>query len=50
MHVLNKPEVMIAAAHTKFDDKGTLTDETTRGFIRDLLTNLAAWTRRLEPR
>jgi len=48
MHVLNKPEAMIAAAHTKFDDKGTLTDEPTRGFIRDLLTNLAAWTRRIQ--
>jgi len=48
MHLLNMPEVMIAAAHTKFDDKGTLVDETTRGFIRDLLTNLAAWTRRIQ--
>jgi chromate reductase len=50
MHVLNKPEVMIAAAHTKFDDKGTLTDEPTRGFIRDLLTNLVAWTWRIKQR
>jgi hypothetical protein len=41
---------MIAAARTKFDDKGNLTDETTRGLIRNLLTNLAAWTRRLKPR
>jgi chromate reductase len=47
MHVLNKPEVMIAAAHTKFDTAGRLTDEPTRGFVRDLLVNLAAWTRRL---
>lgn len=50
MHVLNKPEVMIAAAHTKFNDKGELTDEPTRGFIRELLVNLAAWTRRIEHR
>jgi hypothetical protein len=25
-----------------------LTDEATRGFIRELVINLAAWTRRLE--
>jgi chromate reductase, NAD(P)H dehydrogenase (quinone) len=48
MHVLNKPEVMIAAAQTRFNDKGELTDEATRGLIRDLVVNLAAWTRRLE--
>lgn len=45
--VLNKPEVMIAAAHTKFDEQGNLVDETTRGFIRDLLAGLVEWTRRL---
>ncbi len=50
MHLLNKPEVMIAAAHTKFDAQGDLTDEPTRGFIRELLVNLAAWTRRIAPR
>lgn len=48
MHVLNKPEVMIAAAHTKFNEQGQLTDEPTHGFIRELLVNLAAWTRRIE--
>jgi chromate reductase, NAD(P)H dehydrogenase (quinone) len=50
MHLVNKPEVMIAAAHTKFNEQGELTDETTRGFIRDLLASLAAWTRRIAPR
>src|SRR5712691_13109078 len=50
MHLLNKPEVMIAAAHTKFDAQGDLTDEPARGFIRELLVNLAAWTRRIAPR
>jgi chromate reductase len=48
MHPVNKPEVMIAAAHTKFNEQGHLTDEPTRGFIRDLLVSLAAWTRRIE--
>jgi len=47
MHLLNKPEVMIAAAQTKFNEQGQLTDEPTRGFIRELLVNVAAWTRRL---
>jgi chromate reductase, NAD(P)H dehydrogenase (quinone) len=50
MHLVNKPEVMIAAAQTKFDGQGKLTDEPTRGFVRELLVNLAAWTRRLAPR
>ena len=45
--VLNKPEVMIAAAHTLVDDSGTLTDETTRKFLADQLVALAAHARRL---
>lgn len=44
---LNKPEVMIGAAQTKFDASGALTDEATADFIRQLLTALAAWTERL---
>jgi chromate reductase len=48
MHVVNKPEVMIGGAAAKFDAELRLTDETTRGFIRDLLTALAAWTLRLK--
>ncbi|MBV8651361.1 MAG: NAD(P)H-dependent oxidoreductase [Alphaproteobacteria bacterium] len=47
MHPVNKPEVMIGGAAAKFDAELRLTDETTRGFIRDLLTALAAWTLRL---
>ena len=37
---VNKPEVFIANAATKFDDKGELTDETTARFIGDLLVSL----------
>lgn len=48
MHLVNKPEVMIAQAHNKFDASGRLTDETTRKLIAELLVNLAAWTRRLK--
>ena len=45
--VLNKPEVMIGSAATRFDAQGNLTDEATRGFIKALLVSLADWTRRL---
>lgn len=47
MYPVNRPEVMIAQAQNKFDAAGHLTDETARGFIRDLLAGLAAWTRKL---
>ncbi len=45
---LNKPEVMIPQAQNKFDAQGRLTDETTRKFIADLMTALAAWTKKLK--
>src|SRR6059058_2399674 len=45
MHPLNKPEVLIGQAQTKFDAEGNLTDEAARGFIRDLMANLAGWAR-----
>jgi chromate reductase len=47
MHPLNKPEVLIGQAHTKFDERGRLTDDAARGFIRDLLVALAKWTRQI---
>ena len=40
-----QPEVAIAAAHQRFDDKGNLTDETSKKLIAQLLQNLAAKTR-----
>jgi chromate reductase len=46
---VNQPEVMIGNAATRFDADGNLTDDTTRKLIRQLLENLAAWTRRLQP-
>ena len=49
MHLVNKPEVMIAMAGTKFDSSGRFTDETGRKLIAELLVNLAAWMRRLGP-
>jgi chromate reductase, NAD(P)H dehydrogenase (quinone) len=45
---INQPEVLIAAAPTKFDAEGNLTDETARKLIGQLLENLAVWTRRLQ--
>jgi chromate reductase len=45
---LNKPEVFVAAAQTKFDASGRLTDETARTLISRLLEALAAWTRTLQ--
>jgi chromate reductase len=49
MHPLNRPEVFIAQAHTKFDEASNLVDEDTRERIRRLLEALGAWTRRLGP-
>lgn len=43
---VNQPEVMIGSAHDKFDAEGNLTDETTKGLIRQLLENLVAETGR----
>ncbi len=47
MHPLNKPEVLIGQAQTKFDEQGRLTDDAARGFIRDLLVALEQWTRQI---
>ena len=47
MHPLNKPEVLIGQAQTKFDADGNLLDEVARGFIRDLMANLSGWARQI---
>jgi len=44
---LNKPEVYVTKAAEKFDAEGRLTDEATRQRIRELLTALRDWTRKL---
>lgn len=44
---INQPEVMIGKAQERFDAQGNLTDDATREFIRQLLENLVAWTRRI---
>jgi chromate reductase len=45
--ILNRPEVMIAAAHTRFDEQGNLTDGATSEHIQKMLIALAEWTHRL---
>jgi len=48
---LGKPEVLVARAEQAFDSNGKLVDEVARGFLRDLLIALVAWTRRVsQPR
>jgi chromate reductase, NAD(P)H dehydrogenase (quinone) len=47
IHPINKPEVLIGQAQTKFDADGRLTDEAARGFIRDMLVALESWTRQI---
>jgi chromate reductase len=48
MHPINRPEVMMPAATDKVNASGTVTDETTRGLIRDLMKNLVEWTVKLK--
>jgi chromate reductase len=45
--VINRPEVMIGQAASRFDAEGRLTDEGTRKLIGELLTALRDWTLRL---
>ena len=47
VHFLNRPEVMIASAHERFDAEGKLTDETTREFVGKLVVALSEWTQLL---
>jgi chromate reductase, NAD(P)H dehydrogenase (quinone) len=48
MYPLNLPEVMVPFAQNKIDDKGHLTDQTTREKIAELVQALIVWTRRLK--
>src|ERR1043166_5979880 len=40
---INQPEVMIGNAAGRFDAQGNLTDEKTKGYIRELLQSLVEW-------
>src|SRR6266446_18031 len=48
MYPVNQPEVLIANAAQRFNERGELTDEAARELIRKLLAELVAWTRRLK--
>ena len=41
--VMNRPEIFVGAAHTKFDDSGVLTDGPTREILADYMKAFAAW-------
>ena len=45
MHPVNKPEVMVASAHERFDAAGNVTDPKTRQKIAELLTALITFAR-----
>jgi chromate reductase len=46
--ILNRPEIMISNAASKFDENGKLTDDKTSDLIKMMLDELAIWTRRLQ--
>jgi chromate reductase, NAD(P)H dehydrogenase (quinone) len=46
LFTLNQPEVVIADAAHRFDERGNLIHEPTKQLIRELLKNLVDWTRR----
>ena len=48
MHAVNQPEVMVANASQKFDNEGNLSDDVAANLIKQLLTNLRDWTRKLK--
>ena len=47
MYPVNQPEVLIPTAAQRFNERGELTDETSKELIRKLLAELVAWTKRL---
>ncbi len=42
-HILNRPEVFIGGAASKFDAEGKLTDQPTRDFVAAMLVAYKAW-------
>ncbi len=48
MYPINKPEVFVASADQKFDDKGQFQDEKARELIKELLQSLVSWTGKLK--
>jgi chromate reductase, NAD(P)H dehydrogenase (quinone) len=46
-YVLNQPEIMVSAAHTRFDENGVLTDAKTRELIGKQIVALKEWALRV---
>lgn len=47
-HMVNGPEVLVGGSPSKFDDKGKLTDQATRDFVRKHLERFAALMRKVK--
>src|SRR2546428_546821 len=47
MYPINSPQLLLARAQEHFDANLKLTNTQFRGILRELLTSLAQWTRRL---
>jgi chromate reductase, NAD(P)H dehydrogenase (quinone) len=43
VHTMLRPEILIATARDKFDDKGNLTDERTRQYLAKFLKSFVSW-------
>ena len=48
MHPINKPEVFVTFAPSKFDKEGNLIDEAAKILIREQLDKLVVWAKRLK--
>lgn len=48
MHPVNRPEVIVTFASRKVDEEGRVKDRTTRKLVKELLTDLVAWTQKLK--
>ena len=47
IYVVNQPEVMVANASEMFDDNGNLTDDTSKDLIRQLISNLVEFSKKI---
>ncbi len=50
MHALNRPEVVVPHIGQKIDQDGNITDQHTRGKIRELVEALARWSQKINSR
>ena len=48
MYPVNRPEVFVTLAPQKFDEKGRFMDQKTRELIKELLSNLVSWAKKLK--